>query len=334
MNSSMQLRYFGLLVTLVSPFLFVSCNQGSDGTVTIKLAHNGNEQHPFQDGYNAFAQALAAATDGKVDVQIFPNSQLGSEEEANEMVERGTIAGNAASAAGIAPTVKEVDLLNFPFIFNDLDHFYRVLDGPIGVRLAKQIEEDLDCVVLAWWFSGIRNVWNSTRPVTVPGDLDGLKIRVIASPIVRESFDALGALPSTMSFGELYSAVQTGVLDGAESDHTDLLVEKFYEVTEYVSMTEHLYLAAAFIFSKKQFDKLTPEMQQAVRDAGAATAQIQRKAMESKNESSLAELKELGIKFNDVEDDKFRALIKEANIYENNADHVGSMTMITELIKQ
>ena len=335
MNTLTKLRASALLLTAVFVCLFVSCTSGTDdGTITLKVAHNGNEQHSFQDGYKAFAEALTASTNGNVTVKIFPSGQLGSEEQANELVEIGTIAASAASAAGLATSVKEVDLLNFPFIFRDLDHFYKVLDGPVGDRIAKKIEEDIDCVVLGWWFSGIRNVWNSRGPVNVPSDLDGLKIRVIASPIIMESFNALGAQATSMSFGELYSAIQTGVLDGAESDHTDLLVEKFHEVTKYVSMTEHLYLAAALIFSKKQFDKLTPEVQQAVRDAGAASVPIQRKAMESKNELSLAELKKLGLEFNAVDSEKFRALIKDANIYEKNAEGVGGMQMITELTAQ
>ena len=204
----------------------VSCSDYSDTSnkIILKVAHNGNEQHPFQIGYEKFAQILQDETDGRYTIRIFPNSQLGGEEEAIEMVKLGVISSTASSAAGLGPFVSEIDVLNFPFIFRDLEHFYKVLDGPSGQRISREIEAELDSIVLGWWFSGIRNVWNEERPVRVPSDLEGLKIRVIGSSIVLDAFNTLGAQATTMSFGEIYSAVQQGVLDGGESDHTDLLV--------------------------------------------------------------------------------------------------------------
>ena len=250
------------------------------------------------------------------------------------MVKLGVISSTAASAAGLGPFVSEIDVLNLPFIFRDLEHFYNVLDGPAGQRISREIELELNSIVLGWWFSGIRNVWNEERPVQVPSDLEGLKIRVIGSSIVLDAFNTLGAQATTMSFGEIYSAVQQGVLDGGESDHTDLLVEKFYEVTKYVSMTEHLYLAAPLIFSKKMFAKLPAETQEAVLKAGRASVNVQRQSMEAKNEQSLVALRELGLIFNEVDGDKFREKITEGKVYQRNAEHVGGQAMIDEVINQ
>jgi len=209
-----------------------------------------------------------------------------------------------------------------------------VLDGPVGERIGKRIEEELDCIVLGWWFSGIRNVWNKERPINVPSDLEGLKIRVIDSPVVLDTFKALGAQATRMSFGELYSAVQTGVLDGGESDHTDLLVEKFHEVTEFVSLTEHLYLAAAMIYSKKKFDRLSEEEQKAVLAAGKASVEVQRRAMEKMNEESYIGLEKEGIKFNEVDGDAFRETVKNAKVYETNAEGIGGMDVVQEVLDQ
>ncbi len=334
-------RYIASIVII--SFLLASCTgQGGDqagDNITIKVAHNGNEQHPFQRGFEAFNESLqdqiaSGTIEGSIEVTVFPSSQLGSEESAIEQIKMGTLNATAASAAGMAPFVKDVDVLNYPFIFEDLDHFYRVLDGPVGDRISKRVEEELDCVVLGWWFSGIRNVWNSERPIIVPSDLNGLKIRVIDSPVVMDTFEALGAQATRMSFGELYSAVQTGVLDGGESDHTDLLVEKFHEVSKYVSLTEHLYLAAALIYSKKKFDQLSPEMQQAVVTAGKASVELQRRAMEKMNEESLVALKELGLEFNEVDGEKFREMVANAKVYENNAEGIGGMSVVQEVKDQ
>lgn len=325
-----------ILVLLLFCNWLVACSASDEGSdqVVIKVAHNGNEQHPFQEGYEEFARVLSEKTNSRVSVEIFPNSQLGNEEEAIEMVKLGVIGSTASAAASLGPFVPEIDVLNFPFIFRDLDHFYRVLDGPVGQRIGADIENDLDMIVLGWWFSGVRNVWNEERPIIVPSDLKGLKIRVIGSAIVLDAFNTLGAQATTMSFGELYSAVQQGVLDGGESDHTDLLVEKFYEVTQYVSLTKHLYLAAPLTYSRKKFDKLPVDIQAAIFVAGAASVEVQRRSMEKNNEESLLALEEIGLKFNEVDGEKFRQKIADGMVYERNAEHVGGQAMIDELIKQ
>ena len=145
--------------------LLIAC-RGSDGVTVLKVAHNGPIGHPFQAGFEEFGRVLEDRTDGAVQVQIFENEQLGTEEEATLMVKLGALAASAASAGGgIAAFVPEAEIFNFPFIFQDLDHFYRVLDGPVGERVAARIEEELDVVVLGYWFAGRRNAWNAERPI-------------------------------------------------------------------------------------------------------------------------------------------------------------------------
>lgn len=313
--------------------LLAACAESDRAAPTVfKVAHNGSEQHPYQTGYESFGEVLAELTGGQYSIEIFPNSQLGSEEEATEMVKLGVIASTASSAASLGPFVPEVDVLNFPFIFRDLAHFYGVLDGAVGARIGRKIEQDLDMIVLGWWFSGVRNVWNKQRPVVVPQDLDGLKIRVIGSAIVLDAFDTLGAQATTMSFGELYSATQQGVLDGAETDNTDLLVEKFHEVTRYVSTTQHLYLAVPLVFSRKKFDRLPVAVQQAVIAAGRHSIGLQRAAMERNNEQAYRQLLQLGLTFNEVDDALFRETVRAGGVYERNAQRVGGMQMIEELV--
>jgi tripartite ATP-independent transporter DctP family solute receptor len=211
-----------------------------------------------------------------------------------------------------------------------LGHFYEVLDGPIGDEIAKKIEQKLDCIVLGWWFSGIRNTWNSEKPIYTPKDLEGMKIRVIGSSIVLDTFNAFGAQATNMSFGELYSAIQQGVLDGAECDHIDLLVEKFYEVTKYVSYTEHLYLSVALIFSKKQLDKLPIDIKEALIKAGKESIMAQRNAMEEKTKDALTELKEKGLVFNAVDKKLFKE--KAEVVYEKHAEEVGGMSLINQIV--
>jgi TRAP-type C4-dicarboxylate transport system substrate-binding protein len=187
-------------------------------------------------------------------------------------------------------------------------------------------------IVLGYWFSGERNVWNGERPIVVPADLKGLKIRVIPTPILIETFDTLGAQATPMSFGELYSALEQGVVDGAETDHVDLYQERFYEVTKYVSYTRHLYLAVGLVFSKKLYDKLPADIQEAVLKAGEASVRAEREAMATMTEDALVELQKKGIQFNEVDRDAFLELVQE--VYTNNAARVGGMQVVEEVLRQ
>ena len=333
------MKYRLIFSCIVLTLLISGCGQGSGSSdsaekIILKLSHNGNERHPFHDGFLKFKEVLEAETNGAVEVQIFPNAQIASDEEVGMMVKLGTIAGGAASAGGgLAPYVPEIDLFNLPFIFRDLDHFYSVLDGPIGQRVTKKIEENLDCIVLGYWFSGVRNAWNSSKPILTPDDFSGMKIRVMSSPVYVETFDALGAQATPMSYGELFSGLQQGVVDGAETDHIDLLIDGLHEVTKYVSLTNHFYLAVGLIFSKRTYDSLPGHIQTAVFKAGAESVMAQRVAMESQTEESLAELKRLGkLEFHEVDRSLFQEKVQD--VYTNNAQKVGGMKIIQQVINQ
>ena len=321
----------------------VSCKQEAqkkisrDGSpadkIILKVAHNGKDQHPFQTGYLKFKEILETETNGVVEVQIFPNEQLGNEEETSQMVKMGLISCAAAGTGGLGNVIPEVDLFNLPFIFNDLDHFYRVVDGPVGKRVAASIEEELDCIVLGYWFSGIRNAWNSSRPIMTPDDFTGLKIRCMpGSPILVETFNALGAQATPMSYGQLYSALQMGVVDGAETDHVDLLLDRLYEVTKYVSYTGHTILGVALIFSNKQYNKLPPEYREIVIRAGKAAIQAERDEMETMTLDALVELEKLGLEFYEVNKEPFREKVQP--VYNKYADRVGGIEVIEEVGRQ
>ena len=165
-----NMKYRTIIFFFPIVLLFLVCCKDSTKTsqlpgkkkIVLKVAHNGTENHPFQVGFEKFKQVLADETEGSVEVQIFPNAQLGSEEETSQMVKLGLIAASASSTAGgLSTSVPQAELFNLPFIFRDLDHCYKVLDGPTGQWLADIVEDKLNCVVLGYWFSGIRNVWNA-----------------------------------------------------------------------------------------------------------------------------------------------------------------------------
>lgn len=316
----------GALATAVS-----GCADGG-APLVLKVAHNGSPEHPYHAGFESFKEIVERDTDGAIQVQIFENGQLGTEGEASLMVKLGALAASAASAgAGLGPFVSEAEAFNLPFIFRDIDHFYRVLDGAPGERVASAVGDKLDAMVLGWWFSGVRNMWNGTRPVLRPEDLRGLKIRVMSTPVLVAAFDALGAQATPMSFGELYSGLEQGVVDGAETDHVDLLYERFYEVTRYVSYTEHMYLAAGLIFSRKLYDRLSPEVQQVVLRAGRESSIIQRRAMETATRAALLELERIGnLEFFEVDRSLFQARVTD--IYRDAAPGLGGSEVIDGIV--
>src|SRR5262249_40094995 len=161
----------------------------------------------------------------------------------------GTIDVAVSSTGNLASFTRKLELLSLPFLFKDVEHNLRALDGPVGSTLAAEIERTARGKVVSWWNFGMRNMWNKVRPINKPEDLVGLKMRVQQSPVQVATFNTLGAQAVPMSFGELYTSLQTGVVHGADNDVVDMLVEKFYEVTKYVSMTGHFVAAIVLVFS-------------------------------------------------------------------------------------
>ena len=319
-----------ILLFFISLIYFSSSALAAD--FVLKAAHNGSAGHPFDDGYQMFKQVIETETNGRVEVQVFPAEQLGTEEQVNEMLQAGTAALNISGSAALSNWVPEAELFNLPFIFRDSDHMYRVLDGPIGNRIASSIENKLGVVFLGWMYSGNRNAWNNKKPIKTPSDMKGLKIRVMGSAVLVDTFNALGAQATPMSFGEVYTSIQQGVIDGAETDHIDLQVEKFYEVTKYVSLTGHMYLPTALMMSRKVFDKLPANIQTIVFKAGSAATNYERMVIEGKTLEALEFLKKKGLKFYELNKKPFQDAVK--SVYTKNAKRVGGMAAIQQVSSQ
>ncbi len=317
------------IVVLVMAFALttmggIPCAQAK---TVLKIAHNAPINHPYQDGYEVFKKYVEANSD--IEVQIFPSSQLGSEEEVTQMVMMGTVAVNIVSTGALAGFVPEVSLFNLPFIFKDLNHFYRVMDGSVGQDMAAKIEKKINVKALGWLFCGVRNEWNSKKPVKTPADLKGLKIRTMGDKVFVDTWNTLGAQAAPISFEELYTSLQQGVVDGAECDNVDLMVMKFYEVTKYVSLTEHMYLATIILMNNSQFNKLSNDEQAVVIKAGEMATKAERKKYAEWMGSIQGELEKKGLQFISV--DKAPWISASQSIYEKYADKVGGMDLIKKV---
>lgn len=301
----------------------------ADSPIVLTVAHDAQGTHPYQPAMEKFKEVVERQTDGAVRVEIYPAGQLGNEEQEILGVRLGHIDATVVAAGNLVSLVPELDLFNLPFIFRDKEHFYRVIDGPIGEWAGRAIEQHADCVFLGFWPIGARQVWNSERAVQRPEDLGGLKVRVMASPILLETFDAFGAQATSMSLGEVYSALQMGVIDGAEGSATDMLVERFYEVAGHLTATNHVIGAAPVIFNRAKYEQLPPGVQVVILEASRAAGLVARQADATYDEDAMLRLAELGVQVQRIDRELFARVV--APIYERYAARFGGSALIERI---
>ena len=205
----------------------------------------------------------------------------------------------SASTTTLAGIVKEMGVLDFPFLFANGKEADALLDGPIGTRLRNMLPAH-GLIGLAYWENGFRNVTNSKRPITRPEDLDGLKIRVMQNPVYLETFKTVGANPVPMAFGELFTALETKTVDAQENPFSIILANKFNEVQKYVSITNHTYNTFIVLMSKKFWDKLSPTEQKILQDAAYEARDYERMVSRDDSGKALAGLKKAGMEVNEL----------------------------------
>lgn len=242
--------------------------------VTLKLGHIADPQNPYAQGAEKFGQLVKEKTGGSVDIKIFPSSQLGNQRDLIEGLTFGTVDMTMTSTAVYGNFVPEMGAFDLPFIFRDIDHVYKVLDT-VGMETAK-LGEARGIKTLCMMENGIRHMTNNRHPVRTPADMKGLKIRVMEQPVYIEMMKLLGASPTPMSFGEIYTSLQKGVIDGQENPLAHICTSRFYEVQKYVSLTAHTYSAEPLLISMSAWKKLSPEQQTAMQEAAIEATKWQR----------------------------------------------------------
>lgn len=264
-------------------------------TVTLRAAHTAAATEPFQIGLQSFADTVEKATGGSIKVEIFPNAQLGDEGSVLKSVQSGGIALAPPSNSPLAEFVPELHLFDLPFLFRDRDHAYKVADGPIGQELAKPAAAK-GFILLGFFEAGVRNVLNSVKPINSLDDFKNMKIRVIPSSINLDTFRALGANPVPIQYSQLYVALQNKTVDAAEAANSNYEAKKFYEVAPHYALVEWQILLAPLVMSKRVYDGLTPQQQEAVRTAAQTSVKAEREAYIASDEVSMKALLAAGVK--------------------------------------
>ena len=262
--------------------------------IEIKLAHVGSEQHQYHIAATKFKELIEQKSNGDITVNIFHSGQLGAEGDAVEGIQSGTIDMTTVAAdSAPANVVPEFNVYGIPYLFTDRAHAYKVLDGEIGQDLLNKATEK-GLRGLGYWEIGFANFTNSKREIHTPEDMKGLKLRVQPAPIWDEFMKRLGALPTPMSFTELYSAMEQGVVDGQENPIATIHAMKFYEVSPYIALTKHTYKAAAVFVSDKIWNQLSDEQKKLMEETVDETYKYQRDYLEQKEQETIEELKATG----------------------------------------
>jgi tripartite ATP-independent transporter DctP family solute receptor len=312
----------GVLSRVLLPVAIILgvAGQRADAGQTIKLAHAVGTQDPYQYGSEKFKEFVEKGSNGRLAVQIYPAGQLGNEREIIEGVKLGTIEVGLVASAPLAGFSNAFLLFDLPFLFNDAPHARRVLDGPIGERVAKTLEPH-GIQILAYNESGFRMMFNSKRAVTTPDDLKGLKFRVMENPVYVSLFKALGSSAVPIPFGEVYGSIQTGVVDGAEIPVNVIYANKFYEQAKFMALTRHTYTPTPFIANMKFTQGLPPAERQIVTQAAKDAAAAQRALIDRRTNEFIELLKKEGVKVTDVDLAAFRA--KAAPVYKEFEAKIG-----------
>lgn len=267
--------------------------------------------YPTVEAIVRMGKKLEAATNGRIKIQMYPLMQLGGEKEMIEQAQIGALQIARISVGAMGPVVDELNVFNLPFIFRDEAHMRKVIDGPIGQELLDRVTASplSRLVVLGWMDAGTRNVY-SNKPVTKPADLKGMKIRMMGNPIFVETMNAMGGNGVAMGFNELFNALQTGVVDGAENNPPTLLAQNHYTVSKVYSMTGHLIIPEIFVFSRRTWDTLSPDDQALVKKLSREAQFEQRALWDAYVGEATAKLKAAGINFVEADKAAFYAATK------------------------
>lgn len=322
----------GVLIVLVGAFGMAG-GQGEPGTAQVRQirlshTHQGNESSEihtaaviFRDYVNQNSETLS--------VSIHPAGELGEEREVYEAMQLGSGAQAVISGTAILSNFNErIAVLDLPFVWADYAHVHRVLDGAVGDTIAGELEAE-GFKVVAWMDSwGFRNVITANRPVRSPEDLRGLRIRTIPTPVYVAAVNAMGANATPMAFGEVYTAMQTGVLDGYEHGASVTIANRFYEVANYMTLTQHLFGPLAFVFSNAEWQQYS-EAEQAVILEGARRARDeQRRLAPIREAEAFEELRSRGMEIIEIDTSTFEQNAVEVQ------DEIAAERGATDLLRQ
>ena len=282
-----------LLTLLIFSFLFTSCKE-SENVKIIRLGHGLSTTHSVHQAMVYMDSVLRVKSNGKMKIQIYPSEQLGTERQCLELLQIGSLDMTKVSTGSLENFSPNIKVFGLPFLFRDRQHSYSVLDGPIGRDLLSGTEKYW-LKGLAYYDAGARSFYTKEKKINSPEDLDGLKIRVMESKTAFDMVKALGGSPTPISFGELYTSLQQGVVDGAENNPPSFYLSRHYEVCKYYTLDEHTILPDVLLMSTHIWDSFSDQERGWLSQAVKESVIEQRKLWAESEKQSLDAVKEAGV---------------------------------------
>ncbi|CCO47501.1 putative TRAP-type C4-dicarboxylate transport system, periplasmic component [Vibrio nigripulchritudo SOn1] len=296
---------------------------------TLKLSHNHPRDHAVHKAMDLMAKEVREMTDGEVRIRIYPDAQLGTQRESMELMQNGALDMVKSNAAELEAFSPAYSAFNMPYLFRDKNHYYRVTDGAVGREILNS-SADSGFVGVTYYDAGARSFYTN-KPINTPADLKGLKVRVQPSPSAIAMVKALGGNPTPLAYGELYTALQQGVVDAAENNIPSFSLSRHSEVAKYYSLDEHTMVPDVLVISTKSLDKLTPEQQKALADAAAISSEYMKKLWAESEAKELAKANKIGVTF--VEPDKAPFVAAVQSMYTDIEKNNPELHKLVEQIK-
>ena len=297
------------------PLMGILSRRADAAEFTYKLATAQDPTHPVNTRAQQAADRIREATHGRLEIRVFPASQLGSDSDQLSQVRNGSIEFCNQAGSTLSVLAPIAGIANTGFAFNSYDDVWKAMDGSLGNYIRAQIEKTGVVSVSRAWDNGFRQISTSSRPIHAPEDLRGLKIRVPVSPMLTSIFQSLGAGPTPLNFNELYSALQTKLVDGEENALPTIATSKIYEVQKYISMTSHVWDNYWILGNPAAFQRLPEEVRQIVKREFDRSGLDERADIAKQSDSLRTELANKGIQFTSVDRSAFRAALSKAGFY-------------------
>ena len=298
----MKLKYLGVVLALGA------LAQTAVAVEKMRLGHGLPEDHAVHKAVVKFADLVKERSNGEIEIKVFANGVLGGEREMLEQVQNGVLEMTKASASPLETFSSDYKVFNLPFVFRDRDHFFRVLTSPVGESILASSKKR-GFIGLAYYDSGARSFY-AKKAINTPDDLKGMKIRVQQSPTTIKMIQALGATPTPMAWGEVYSALQTGVVDGAENNVTALTNGRHGEVCKFYSETEHQIVPDVLVMSSVRWDSLKKAHQEIIKKAAVDSYEYQKSLWGAFEKVEREKALAMGVKFNTPDKAAFVAKVK------------------------
>lgn len=315
----------GCIALVLAGCLLASCGpQG--GTRTIKLAHGLDTKHSVHLAMEKLGRDLDSLSGGLMSLEIYPNQQLGSERESLELLQIGSLDMTKVSSGVMENFAPQMKVFGLPYLFRDREHAFAVQDGPLGRRL---LEEGARYWIkgLCYYDAGSRSFYTTDRPVLAPADLRGLKLRVMESATAMEMVRALGGAPTPIAWGELYTALQQGVVDGAENNPPSFHLSRHYEISKYYSLNEHTMLPDILLVSTHLWERLSDRERGWLQRAVDLSVPYQRRLWAEAEAEALDQVQRAGVEISRPDKAPFREAVR--GIYEHYMDDPGMAALIS-----